>query len=254
MTTCIGKWNQAPLQGALHLQAEEAHIWQFVLDSTQHQMDGLRALLSDDELAKAQRLVTRELEERSIAAHAALRLILSRYTQTAPQALRFSKTQHGKPYLLANAHDVQFNLSHSHNRALVAVTRQVDVGIDLERSRDQRDIIALATRFFCTSEADALKQLADDQQAKAFYHLWCRKEAVLKATGLGLSAGLKLFQLHRNILHKAKIEKALSKEVMGPWVLHDLTMTRPYTAAIAIRCTACRIHCWNWDLSLLAEH
>jgi 4'-phosphopantetheinyl transferase len=134
--------------------------------------------------------VNTPLEERQLhvwlldgpAAQSALRSVLLRYT-TAP--LEFAVRDHGKPYLPA-APRLEFNLSHSHGRAIVSVALDVAVGADIERIRPMPDCLAVAGRFFPPAEAEALLSTSADRRETEFFRRWTRIEAMLKARGVGL--------------------------------------------------------------------
>jgi 4'-phosphopantetheinyl transferase len=122
-----------------------------------------------------------------------LRTILGRYVNEHPEALTFTAGRHGKPFLAGlrgTVEKVRFNLAHSHDSALIAVTQDREVGIDLERIRDNVDSLKLAERFFSPSEFERLQQLPRKQANRLFFTLWTCKEAYLKSIGTGLSVDL----------------------------------------------------------------
>jgi len=127
------------------------------------------------ESARAARFATPELARRYLAAHGALRTILERF---AGDRLMFAVGEKGKPYL-PHAPEVKFNLSHSHERALIAVSRETEVGVDIEYKRTMVDYLAVAEHFFPPGEP-APRNETD------FFRRWTRIEALLKARGVGL--------------------------------------------------------------------
>ena len=134
------------------------------------------------EAERAARLVSAALQRRYLHSHAALRAILGRY---ATAALDFAVGEHGKPYLPALP-ELRFNLSHSHEMALIAVSREVEVGVDVERLRPLPECMAIAERFFPPVDAAALAEVAPDAREAEFFRRWTRIEAMLKACGVGL--------------------------------------------------------------------
>jgi 4'-phosphopantetheinyl transferase len=128
-----------------------------------------------EEAARAARFVTEELSRRYLAAHAALRAVLSRYSG-AP--LEFATAEKGKPYL-AGIPDLYFNLSHSNDRALIAVSRTSEVGVDIERVRAIPGLAEIAERYFPPGDEAPAGEVE-------FFRRWTQIEAVLKASGLGL--------------------------------------------------------------------
>ena len=163
--------------------------------------------LTADDLRRAGRFVRPSQREHFLQARCCLRTLLGRYTQLAPPAPPWSFNAYGKP-LLAPAHGLCFNLSHSGNLAAIAIGRQsapekergkekerekemeaqtrMEIGIDIERLRTPDDLPGLARLVFCSAECAAFEALAKDERTRAFLTCWTRKEAYLKALGVGL--------------------------------------------------------------------
>jgi 4'-phosphopantetheinyl transferase len=125
-----------------------------------------------------------------IARRARLREILSGYTGETPERLRFVHGRNGKPMLADGT--LHFSLSHSHGRLMVAVA-DVEVGCDIEWIDPDLDWRPIADRLFAPAEADALRALPTPQARRGFFDCWSRKEAYVKALGLGLSYPLDAF-------------------------------------------------------------
>jgi 4'-phosphopantetheinyl transferase len=182
-------------------------------------LDLFLPLLSADEIARANRFKHKEDGAGFIISHGFLRNILSNYLHIRPQEIIFSKNKYGKPLL--DKGDVCFNLSHSKYMAAVAVSTKYPVGIDIEyigRKINHDDIIK---RFFCLEEVEYFQRIRDvEQKRREFFRLWTRKEAVLKAQGIGLS---------QNLANVAVLAKANKK-----WQLEDITINNSYQAAIAV--------------------
>lgn len=170
----------------LHFPAP-CQLWQVDLDATPAPADV--ACLSDAEWERARRFVFRRDRERFIAAHAALRRILSMRSGISAALLEFEQGEFGKPWL-AGLPDLRFNLSHSQSVALIAVHEDADVGIDIEVLRPMPDALALAATCFTPAEVRFLESLPGSDRDHAFLVGWTRKEACLKSLGLGLSADL----------------------------------------------------------------
>lgn len=163
--------------------AQEAETWE---------SDAWPRILSDDECERAARFRMLGDGLRFIRRRAALRLILARYTGTEPDALQFVYGASGKPALASPAGraPLHFNLTDSEDLALIAVTRAAPVGIDIERLRPIPEADQIAESFFSARERAELAQLPAVARQVAFFRLWTRKEAVLKAEGHGLSEPL----------------------------------------------------------------
>jgi 4'-phosphopantetheinyl transferase len=141
-------------------------------------------ILSPDEQARADRFHYARDRDRFVVARATLRTVLGRYLRTAPAQLEFTYGPHGKPSL--SQRELEFNLSHSAHLAVIAVTGDRPVGIDLEQVHPIHDLENLTARFFTADEHQRLLRLPEAQRLPSFFRCWTCKEAYLKATGEGL--------------------------------------------------------------------
>jgi len=183
----------------LAIAAGEVHLWAFGSGRGSAGADALRercaALLDDTERQRAERFLFEEHRHDYVVFHALLRSVLARYLGAPPQALRFGAAPEGKPLI----DGVGFNLSHSADRALLAVTAGEQVGADLELERDDLDALALADRYFYGAELEAVRAAASGTAAegrRSFFRHWVAKEAVLKGVGVGLGFPLERFGVH----------------------------------------------------------
>lgn len=142
-------------------------------------------LLSTSERARAGRLKRPRDRRRSLRAHCAVRRILALQLGVDPRCLEFDATTAGKPFLARPAQNLEFNLSHSGRHGLIAVATDRSVGVDIEVRRPISDLRALAHRITTGREAELLRQLPTNKIHSAFFDLWTRKEAMLKALGRG---------------------------------------------------------------------
>jgi 4'-phosphopantetheinyl transferase len=166
----------------------EVHVWRAVLDGwPPSRITELAQTLSTDEQARAARLVRPDDRSRFTVARAILRDILSRYVGVLPGELVFSQAKQGKPHLIQPSVPLQFNVSHSAERLLIAISDGPAVGVDIERLRALPDLMELAARFFSVREHSALLSLEGWERIGAFFNAWTRKEAVMKARGDGLT-------------------------------------------------------------------
>jgi len=165
----------------VRLEADAAHL------------DSLYEILAPQERERAMRFRFAEHRREFIVCRGTLREILARHLDLHPARIAFAYNRHGKPYLRDS--EVQFNVSHSGGWALQAVARDCEVGIDIERidSRFARDQIP--ERFFSPREVAQLRALPADRQTAAFFRCWTRKEAYIKARGLGLALALDSFDV-----------------------------------------------------------
>ena len=152
------------------------------------------ALLDERERERGQRLRTTELQQRYFSAHTALRKVLGWRLNCLPDRLIFHHSVHGKPHL--THHSFAFNLSHSGSYALIAMAEHGTVGVDLERRDPLRELDLMADQVFAASELHLFRALPLSQRQHAFFTAWTRKEATLKALGLGLPGGMEHVVFH----------------------------------------------------------
>jgi 4'-phosphopantetheinyl transferase len=187
--------------------------------------------LDEQERSRAARLAFEADRQRFVAAHAILRHILSRYLCCAPEEVRYSYGPQGKPALACGG-GLEFNMSHSGDLALYAVAGGLPVGVDVERVRPDVARELTAARFFTPAETDAILSLPESERARAFFTVWTRKEACLKATGRGLSAPLNAFSVW--------------PEPEPPWQVVDLDAGTGYAAAVAAQRAGWTVSRWRW--------
>jgi len=177
----------------LAIDSHTAHIWILDLASISARPDLLesyRALLSREEADRLQRFAFSKLQHHYLATRALLRTSLSHYADISPVQWRFAQDKNGKPYLLNSPIPLSFNLSHTGERAVLAVTLGNRIGVDIEQLSRKRDWMGIAEHYFHQREVDALLALPEPQQAQHFFRLWTLKEAYLKARGTGIATGL----------------------------------------------------------------
>jgi 4'-phosphopantetheinyl transferase len=165
-------------------------VWRVALDPGEEVADDLRRHLSPEETERLQRLNRTAVGRRWLVSRGSLREILATELGTAPSSVRIRLGPHGRPALDPdqNRADLDFNLSHSGDLALVAVARGMRVGIDVERLRPGRDPLRIADRYFSAAEVEAVRAFPEADRPSAFLRYWTAKEALAKGLGLGLRA------------------------------------------------------------------
>ncbi len=147
---------------------------------------GDESLLSCAELARAERITNQPRRREFVAARCAVRRILAEVTATEPGCVHLATDESGRPYMTEdNRYD--FSISHSHDMCAIAVGRDVRVGIDVERVTDRPRLDRIAEFMFSPDELTAWRCTEPARRVAAFYRLWTRKEAYLKALGIGLN-------------------------------------------------------------------
>ena len=183
------------LESDLPLSTDAICLWSIDLDRTDSRVVAAIRILSEEEQQRAARFRREPDRKHFIVGHAVLRLILSHYLETDPREITFAHNPYGKPRLRNNevALDVRFSLAHSDSLALCAVAIGREVGVDLEAIRPDGASMEMARTFFAPEEVIALSALSGNDFVSAFYRCWTRKEAYVKAKGLGLSLPLSSF-------------------------------------------------------------
>jgi 4'-phosphopantetheinyl transferase len=154
-----------------------------------------------------------------------LRRVLSRYLGQAPAEIGLARGEHGKPHLAKEPGRLAFNLSHSGELALVAVSQGREVGVDVERAKPGRDLVGLAERAFDPEGAEAVRAAAGDERTRLFYELWTRHEARLKCLGVGLGPA--------------------PERPPAPVAVESLPIDPGYAAAVAVAGDAVPVRCWT---------
>jgi 4'-phosphopantetheinyl transferase len=234
------------------LAADEVHVWRIALAQQPAGFARLAARLSPSEQRRAARFRFERDRRRYQVAHGALRELLAGYLDHEPERLDFVEGTHGKPVLATpQGAELCFNLSHSGELALCAVSCRREVGVDLEQVRELSDADALARRFFAEAETTALAALPAVERLPAFFRCWTRKEAYLKAVGAGLLQALDGFQVS---LHPDAGPCALSvsgrPEETARWQLQGLEVAQGYVAAVVAERPAWRPVCRAFTLEL----
>lgn len=235
---------------SLKLAHDDVHVWRIALAQPETTLQKLRALLSADEQQRATQFKFEKLQKRFVVARGALRNILSRYTGLAAAEIVFEYEAHGKPKLAVadNRDNLSFNLSHSENLALCAVSRDCAVGVDVELVRRLDDAERIARRFFSARESEIFCALPEEQQPSAFFNCWTRKEAFIKALGEGLSHPLHRFEV--SFIDNAPVALLSTRpdsEEAAKWTLLALAPGQNYVGALAVKRKDLQLQCWQWQ-------
>jgi 4'-phosphopantetheinyl transferase len=210
-------------------QSNAIRVWRIWLD----QIDLARAsdILDRGELQWSAGLATPPLRRRFLARRMALRQILGGELGIDPAHVAIGRGDQGKPHLL-NHSDLLFNVSHSGAVGLLAVSARGELGIDIEQVREVPHWTEIVREYFEASEQELL--LRPERSARMFLSYWTRKEAVAKATGLGLSLPLRSFAVSNFTGEDASI--VIIPDLTGmarKWHVRDLTPGPSHIAALA---------------------
>ncbi|MEM9241244.1 MAG: 4'-phosphopantetheinyl transferase superfamily protein, partial [Pseudomonadota bacterium] len=173
----------------------QVHLWCCRLDGSDSELNGLESDLSTFERERAGKFVFDEHRREYIWAHGRMRQVLGDLMGVAARDVCFVYSRYGKPALRGK--EFFFNLSHAGGYAALAVSFDVDLGVDIERMRPVE--ADLSKQFFSPGENESLAKLDDDDWLAGFFRIWTGKEAVAKAIGFGLSLDLSLFDIDDNL-------------------------------------------------------
>jgi 4'-phosphopantetheinyl transferase len=245
LTAISHDWPAAPAR--LRPAADEVHVWSAALERTPTEAARLSRHLSQEERDRAARFRHAGARAEFIVARALLRLLLGECLGMEARCVPFSQTSRGKPRLADSVEaPLCFNVSHSHGMALFALTGRCEVGVDVERVRPFSDEMGLADRFFTPTESAALRALDAPRRLETFFRLWTRKEAYLKAHGLGLSFGLERVEVSHaedDPAHVVHIDG--DHEAAAAWSLRTLAPASGYVGALALQAHDYRLFCWR---------
>jgi 4'-phosphopantetheinyl transferase len=249
MSASLPLWSSPP--EILELGCNEVHVWRAALDLPISHVRSLEQTLAADERRRAERLHFEKDRMHFIVARGLLRAILGRYLATDPRTLRFCYSQYGKPALAQEAGSdasLCFNVTHSHGMALYAITRSRAIGIDLEHIRTDIVCEPIAERFFSPYEVSMLRTVPTHMRPEAFFSCWTRKEAYLKARGMGLSLALSQFDVTVAPGESAALLRTREEDQdISRWWLRDLSPGFGYVAALAVEGHLSLLQCWQWS-------
>jgi 4'-phosphopantetheinyl transferase len=240
-------WSSPPAD--VELPSDELHVWRAKLDQAEPPVDKLFSILSRDEKERASRFQYDRDKKRFIARRAILRTILSCYSGEDARRLEFEYGTYGKPSLKRRTGikaALRFSSSRSHSLSLFAVTLNQEIGVDTEYIRPVSDRDEIVDRHFTTGERIIYSRLAPHEKQSAFFNGWTRKEAYLKAIGVGLNQPLRTVEVS---LEPAKPARLLRIEgnprQAAAWSLYELSLGAEYAGVVAVKgCYGLRL--WEW--------
>jgi 4'-phosphopantetheinyl transferase len=223
------------------LGAGEVHVWSLPLDINQSASASVAEFLSPDERTRADRFQFEVHRNRFVVGRGLLRVILARYCDVPPERLRFNYGANGKPELTPGqgarraAGALHFNLAHSEGVGVLAVTQSGPVGVDVEQVRTLLEFKELVGRFFSLREAAEFSTLPWEHQPAAFFSLWTRKEALLKAMGEGIARSLNQVEVSFLPGEPARVLSLPAGRWAGcEWSLVELAISPSYAGALAL--------------------
>ncbi len=235
----MSTWKLPPRE--LVLEPGEIHLWRLDLDTQMNELPGLERRLVPEELARANRFVNLRDRNRYVLSRGVLRTLLAGYLGTAPSEIVLTRGPQGKPEL--GEGELRFNMAHSQDLVLYAVTRTGPVGIDVERVLPgiDREI----TTAFCPRSASRLAGLPLPARRRAFYQGWTRMEAYSKGCGAGLAPNLETLDRFLYPQTPGLVSRPDSSAATCQWCFYDLLPRRGYLGSLAASRDDCRLKHWK---------
>ncbi len=228
------------------LTTNQADIWRINLTVDPDLVQSAFTYLSADEAQRASRFHFETDRDHFVVAHACLRRILARYLPNEPRSINFSVNEYGKPFLPNR--EVQFSLSHSGEYALVGVIRERNIGVDVEQIRTGIEIESLAGRYFSPLEVSEWMALPPEQRTLGFFNGWTRKEACIKAQGMGLSLPFDSFDVSLAPDEPAVLRATRpDPHEAARWTLLSLDIDSDHAGAAAVDGERLNFNFWGWN-------
>jgi 4'-phosphopantetheinyl transferase len=226
------------------------HLWRIPLDAQTEPSERHYAVLSKDEQTRAARFHFPKDRRAYVIAHAALRAILGLYTGKDPESLCFALGQYSKPTLMGGS-GLHFNLTHSGQLAVVGLSADRELGVDVEQLRDISDLESMAAHYFTPAEQCALRTFPPAARGRAFLDGWTRKEAVMKALGLGVSQPPESIEV--SLDPRNAMLFSLAGRPTPDWTMIAFTPGPGYTGAVAMQRSHLDLSCFEWSAELFGD-
>ncbi len=225
-----------PAAPSLSLVPDTADVWRINLERPAIDPLHYRALLDATECARADRYRFEADRNRFTIVRGALRMVLARYTGVPTADIAFVFSKHGKPALAPNTcnEPITFNVSHSGAFALIGVTRDHAIGVDVEEIERKVSLEKIAERFFSPDEVTRLRQFPQAEQRAAFFACWTRKEAFIKAHGDGLSLALDSFSVTLDPDRPPRLLRFDGEPSIDTWTLTAPDVSEGYAGAVCV--------------------
>ena len=241
----------APPQN-LVLADSEVHVWRADLNLDAESLGRMRGELSADERARTDRFHFDRDRNHFVACRGILRKLAGSYLNCSPSSFEFSYGPFGKPALRLedSASPIHFNVAHSNGLALLAFARSCEIGVDLESIRPDFAGDEIAQHYFSKRELTELRGLPERMRIQGFFQCWTRKEAYIKARGLGLQIPLQSFSVS---LTPGQPE-TLESEDASRWTLRSIDMGPNFAGAIVGEDHEWQPRFWDWTPSVIIQN
>jgi 4'-phosphopantetheinyl transferase len=222
----------------MSLRPDEIHLWLAFYDEVLEERLLLtyQQMLSKSERKQHPRFHFASDRKRYLVTRALVRTVLSRYAPVLPQEWVFSANEYGRPEIhsaQARESQLSFNISHTDSLIVLGVTRDRELGVDVENISARNISIDIAERFFAPEEVASLTALPVDQQLDRFFEYWTLKESYIKARSKGLSIPLNKFAFRYP--HGSGVELVIHPDLADDparWQFWQFRPTPQYLVAI----------------------
>ena len=217
--------------------ADEVHLWTAAWPRLEAWGD-LTACLTPEEHTRAERFRVARARDQFILGRAWLRRLLGAYLDIEPSRIVLTYEATGKPVLAgaAGGQPVHFNLSHSGELVVIAVSGGGRVGVDVEQRKCLPEVELLVQRFFSPGEHTAFAALPVEERLPSFFRAWVRKEAALKATGSGITVLDDCDVTFRRDDPPRLLRLGDDEEASWCWWMHAWQPAEDYEAAVVVEC------------------
>lgn len=209
-------------------------IYMIDMDDWFNKILDLKSFLSSEELSKAEKFHFEIDRDRYIISHGILRKFIGKRLGEPPEKIEYQLNDFGKPRELRDR--VQFNMSRSENILLIAIGVGVEIGVDVEKAREGVDSSLISQNYFTSAENNSLDGLDSLQRHHQFFQYWTRKEAFIKAVGMGMSLPLKWVDVRGDFTEDwQKVEFLGSDQIQKKtWFRRDLNLREDVVSTIVV--------------------
>lgn len=230
------------------LKENHVDIWRIFISEQINFLDDYNELLSKKEIKKSKAYAFEKDKNSYLIRHAALRQLIGSYLNIEPNSIKFDTQGNDKP-ILKTPQTLKFNLSHSGDMILIAISPNLEVGIDVEMNKPLPDFANIVKSYFSKNEIDKLFNLSETDQLEGFYNCWTRKEAYIKATGQGLSTPLDQFSVSLIPGAAPKLTRVeWDPDELDNWTMFHIDAAQDYIGALCAAGESIQTSWWNFQV------
>jgi len=223
------------------------HVWRLSVDRDEKEIQQFIGELSAEEQKRANRMLSVKSKKQYVLSRIALKNVLYHSLEKPQNEIILQFNEFGKPFLPGNM--PSFNISHSNKCALIAVSWDGDIGVDIEYKQERHASQKIARRFFSDDEVKDLQALPANLQVQGFFNCWTRKEAYIKGKGKGLAIPLGSFAVSLDPAESVYLKFDINdKQAVQEWNFETLDADPEYADAIAIKSSQYHLHLWDYEL------